>query len=229
MTGRGRKRPALSELGCVAAHGTGWRARVHIGERNVLCPQRSCKDEAEADLEALRAASSYRELRLTAQRLKTGSASLLPLCLCGINIQYPWSRLIIAGVKTIEVRKYPLGKYPCFTAGQDVFLIETPGQRSTDGADCAIDVGPPPEHSRVIGLLRFNGCFQFADLEEFEVFRAQTRIRQGGKYAWSNLGDGPIFGWGVGSARELEPIPADGKTMLGWQRPRALTVSFSDV
>ena len=51
----------------------------------------------------------------------------------------------------------------------------------------------------------------------------------GGRYDWLHLGDGPSFGWVVGSAKEVEPMPADSKTMLGWQHPRSLTVSFRAV
>ena len=36
----------------------------------------------------------------------------MSLELCGVSVQYPWRRLILAGVKAVEVRKYPLGRYP---------------------------------------------------------------------------------------------------------------------
>ena len=229
MSGRGRKRRALSDIGAVTAHGAGWRARFYIDECNVLGPLRSCKEDAEADLERLRAASSRDELRLAAQRMMPAFASPVSLELCGINVQYPWSRLILAGVKAVEVRKYPLGRYPSFIAEQDLFLIETPGRGSTQDADCAIDVGAPPDKACVIGVVRFSGCFQFADLAEFDLFRDQTRITSGGRYDWLHLGDRPIFGWVVGNTKGVEPMPADSKTMLGWQRPRPLTVSFRAV
>ena len=108
MSGRGRKRRALSDIGAVTAHGVGWSARVYIDECNVLGPLRSCKEDAEADLERPRAASSREQLRLAAQRMKPGFASPVSLELCGINVQYPWSPLILAGVKAVEVRKYRL-------------------------------------------------------------------------------------------------------------------------
>ena len=212
-----------------SAHGVGWSARVYIDECNVLGPLRSCKEDAEADLERPRAASSEEQLRLAAQRMKPGFASPVSLELCGVNVQYPWSPLILAGVKAVEVRKYPLGRYPSFIAGQVLFLIETPGQGFTQDADCAIDVGAPPEKARVIGVVRISGCFQFVDLAEFDLFRDQTRITSGGRYDWLRLGDGPVSGWVVGNTKEAEPTPADSKTMLGWQRPRSLTVSFRAV
>ncbi|CAE7726944.1 unnamed protein product, partial [Symbiodinium pilosum] len=176
------KRRALSDIGAVTAHGVGWSARVYIDECNVLGPLRSCKEDAEADLERPRAASSREQLRLAAQRMKPGFASPVSLELCGINVQYPWSPLILAGVKAVE--------------------------GFTQDADCAIDVGAPPEKARVIGVVRISGCFQ---------------------YDWLHLGDGPVSGWVVGNTKEAEPTPADSKTMLGRQRPRSLTVSFRAV
>ena len=48
------------------------------------------------------------------------------LSLRGINIQYPFSRLILSGVKTVEVRTYRLGDRNLGGVNEDLFLIETP-------------------------------------------------------------------------------------------------------
>jgi len=42
----------------------------------------------------------------------------------GINVQQPWSKLLLGGDKTVETRTYPLpGKY----VGKPFWLVETPG------------------------------------------------------------------------------------------------------
>ena len=138
-----------------------------------LGPLRSCKEDAEADLERLRAAFSRDELRLAAQRMMHALCQSGVSRTCGINVQYPWSRLILAGVKAVEVRKYPLGRYPSFIAEQDLFLIETPGRGSTQDADCAIDVGAPPDKACVIGVVRFSGCFS---LPTWQSLASRTRL-----------------------------------------------------
>ena len=43
----------------------------------------------------------------------------------GINIQSPWSRLLIEGDKCVETRSYPI---PEKYVGEDLGLIETPGK-----------------------------------------------------------------------------------------------------
>lgn len=45
--------------------------------------------------------------------------------LCGINIQFPISQLIVDGSKTIETRTYPI---PDHYIGKEMILIETPGK-----------------------------------------------------------------------------------------------------
>jgi hypothetical protein len=56
------------------------------------------------------------------------------LCLRGLNIQYPFSQLILEGLKVKEARTYELGKRNIAHPGEELFLIETPGSRNTVGA-----------------------------------------------------------------------------------------------
>ena len=70
----------------------------------------------------------------------TGLAARLTLR--GLNIQYPFSQLILAGAKTIEARSYPLGHRNIARPGERLFVIETPGPGDalTDG----VVLGPGP-------------------------------------------------------------------------------------
>lgn len=70
--------------------------------------------------------------------------------LCGINIQWPWSELIISGKKTIETRSYPLPKNK---TGIPIALIETPGPRGKKEAGI--------EKARIIGVIEFLACKQY--------------------------------------------------------------------
>ena len=42
----------------------------------------------------------------------------------GVNIRWPWSKLLLEGTKTVETRSYPL---PTGFVGKEIAVIETPG------------------------------------------------------------------------------------------------------
>jgi hypothetical protein len=68
----------------------------------------------------------------------------------GVNIQWPWSELIINGKKSIETRNYAIPKK---YQGTEVAVIETPGPLGKKEA--AID------KARIIGTVVFGGCYQY--------------------------------------------------------------------
>ena len=59
---------------------------------------------------------------------------LQKLTLRGMSIQYPFSRLILSGVKSVECRRYPLGHRNLAHKNEDLFLIETRGTGDVEGA-----------------------------------------------------------------------------------------------
>lgn len=69
----------------------------------------------------------------------------------GLNVQAPWSRLLLERKKTIETRTYEI---PQKYLRQDFWLIETPG---TEGNFKA----------RIIGTIRFSGWKEYFSAEEF--------------------------------------------------------------
>ena len=50
------------------------------------------------------------------------------LSLPGLNINWPFSQLALAGVKTIEVRSYALGHRNIARPDVEMWLVETPAQ-----------------------------------------------------------------------------------------------------
>ena len=62
----------------------------------------------------------------------------------GINIQTPWSELLINGDKSVETRSYPL---PEKYMGEELALIETPGRYGRFKA-------------RIIGTITFSHSFK---------------------------------------------------------------------
>ncbi len=70
----------------------------------------------------------------------------------GINIQTPWSGLLINRQKCVETRSYPLpNKY----VGQELALIETPGKTGQFKA-------------RIIGTITFSHSFKYPSQQAWE-------------------------------------------------------------
>lgn len=66
----------------------------------------------------------------------------------GLNIQYPWSRKLLAGVKVIETRNYPI---PAHYVGRELAIIETAGSQ---GRKNNIE-------TRIIGTITFSHCYKY--------------------------------------------------------------------
>ena len=96
----------------------------------------------------------------------------------GINIQRPWARLIVDGVKTVEARKYELTGY----LNEDLWIIETPGKGTTRRSYIGVDGKVTHESdkgkhvSHIIGIVRFGASFQYEDLAHWRADQARHRI-----------------------------------------------------
>jgi hypothetical protein len=113
------------------------------------------------------------------------------LILPGINIQHPWSKLLLVGKKTVETRGYPL---PEKFRGMELAIIETPGP---DGKSAGIS------SSRVVGIVVFAGSFRYETEKEWLSDRVRHLVPP----------DHPIFafhprkakyGWIVASVQAFE-------------------------
>ena len=158
------------------------------------------------------------------------------LSLRGINIQYPFSRLILSGVKTVEVRTYRLGDRNLGGVNEDLFLIETPGSRNLKGAllDRRYPIGLPPSVAQVIGIVRFSSSEQYANkptsryqwhMPSWNKHRSKHRIKEGGHYDWNRKD--AMYAWHVDNVQSFsEPVPAGEKCLWGYRRHRTLEVTL---
>ena len=103
----------------------------------------------------------------------------------GINIQYPISRYIISGEKTVETRTYPL---PDKYKNVDLAFIETPGQGGNFKA-------------RVVGLIRFSGCFQYKDKKSFYHDIKRHHVYKNSSWAWND--EKGKWGWIIDEVKSL--------------------------
>ena len=103
----------------------------------------------------------------------------------GINIQYPISRYIISGEKTIETRTYPL---PDKYKNVDLAFIETPGQGGNF-------------KSRIVGLIRFSGCFKYEGRDKFYEDFERHLVSMKSRWAWDGRDK---WGWVIDEVRPLD-------------------------
>jgi hypothetical protein len=109
----------------------------------------------------------------------------------GLNIQIPWSTLLINGDKSVETRSYHL---PEKYVGVELALIETPGKYGQF-------------KSRIIGTITFSHSFQYPDKQSWIDDYNRHKVEELDEfYSWNP--DKPRYGWVVSNIEKFdEPIP----------------------
>jgi hypothetical protein len=81
-------------------------------------------------------------------------------CFPGINVQWPFSQLILSGDKTVEVRKYALGHRQIAHPDVEMWLVETRCRSVAVSNRLLIEgVGPlvhPPPYAQIVGTVTFS-------------------------------------------------------------------------
>lgn len=108
----------------------------------------------------------------------------------GINIQAPWSGLLIDGEKSVETRSYPL---PQKYEGVELALIETPGKKRNF-------------KSRIIGTITFSHCFQYHNKNDWINDYNRHKVNEHDEnYGWKYYK--PKYGWVVSKIVKFkEPV-----------------------
>jgi len=111
-----------------------------------------------------------------------------------INIQYPYSQLLLDGKKTIETRTYPI---PPKYIGVPLLIIETPG-----------NIGK--FKSRIVGIITFRSCFKFASEKAFREQFERHRVTGDSPWFWNDKKG--KWGWEISKLQKLpKPLPAPRK------------------
>ena len=112
----------------------------------------------------------------------------------GLNVQAPWSSLLINGLKSIETRSYHI---PTKYVNHPLYLVETPGKLGKFKA-------------RVIGTITFSGSFKYPNKTSWINDYAKHLVSQNDPfYSWN---DKPKYGWVVCSVNKFdEPLDISGK------------------
>ena len=105
----------------------------------------------------------------------------------GINIQTPWSELLINEVKSVETRSYPL---PEKYMGEELALIETPGRYGRFKA-------------RIIGTITFSHSFKYPDQKAWQDdYNRHCVAVDDPIYNWKD--DKPKYGWVVSKVTKFD-------------------------
>ena len=90
----------------------------------------------------------------------TGVGLGTTLSLPGLNINWPFSQLILAGVKTVEARSYALGYRNIAHADVAMWPVETPGQTDAMSKGWVLAGGAAvaarPEKAHIVGTTTFS-------------------------------------------------------------------------
>jgi len=114
----------------------------------------------------------------------------------GINIQWPWSELLLSTEKTIETRSYPL---PEALRGVPLALIETPGPRGRKEAGILT--------ARITGVITFRESKEYLSKSSWEKDFKNHRVDPKDPNFRFKAGKRK-FGWIVESVERLAaPVP----------------------
>lgn len=113
----------------------------------------------------------------------------------GINIQWPWSELLISGKKTIETRGYPL---PERLAGKQLALIETPGKKGRKEAGIV--------SARIVGTITFKKSYMYGSKKDWTK-EYDLHLVPENDIVYGYTAQKPKWGWVVESVVRLaEPV-----------------------
>tara|TARA_B100002019_G_scaffold292766_1_gene317019 strand:- start:3621 stop:4016 length:396 start_codon:yes stop_codon:yes gene_type:complete len=104
----------------------------------------------------------------------------------GINIQNPWSEMLINGEKCVETRHYPL---PEKYTGEPLALIETSGKQQKFKA-------------RIIGFITFSHSFKYENVTEWMNDYNRHKVSVDSLFGWNDKKD--KYGWVVSSIHKLD-------------------------
>ena len=106
----------------------------------------------------------------------------------GINIQYPISKLIVEGTKTIETRTYQIPKK---YLNKEILLIETPGPEGKF-------------KSRAVAIIKFTNCFKYKNKKHFYQESHLHCVTPDSSWAWKEKDK---WGWEVEIVKVLsQPV-----------------------
>lgn len=177
-------------------------------------PGRTEKSDVEAYRDELIAEVSSHQHEEAATAAGNEATAGQHLSLGGLNIQWPFSQLILAGAKTVEVRKYALGYIA--RANEEMWLVETTNAKLEDAVVEGVLLPAKPPCAQIVGTITFARSTPYHDRGTFRADASRHRIAEGSSHDW--VEGTPKHAWHISSYRRLvTPIPYPGaKPTVGW-------------
>ena len=116
----------------------------------------------------------------------------MTLTLPGLNVQWPFSQLLLAGLKSAEVRGYALGHRNIARAGAEHWIVETRGPCANalkNALPGDVALGARPAKAQIVGTVTFSRSVPYAGLSEFCADASAHCIKDGGAFAWDGRGE----------------------------------------
>ena len=166
--------------------------------------------------------------RIRTQTTPHNNNKAVTLSMRGLNIQWPFSQLLLMGAKLEEVRRYPLNHRGIVKTQEEVFIVETKGpvvDKDTNAILTGIQIAARPTKPQIVGTISFASAQRYSNKQAFHEARDRHRIKVGSKFDWD--GNSALYGWRVGRVRALaEPIPIGRTGQTGFS-PRGFSVVFA--
>ena len=111
-----------------------------------------------------------------------------------LNVQHQWACLLLQGVKTVEVRTWPLGR----RQGEEHWIEETGGDKRPRGFK-----------NFLVGVITFKEDFQYTSYSHFRSDEHRHQIPAGSPFDWDTWKTKVLYGWTVDDVCRLaKPLPA---------------------
>jgi hypothetical protein len=155
----------------------------------------------------------------------------------GINMEWPFSQLILTGAKTEVVFEYNLDDTDGPKTNEEVLIVESKGTCNEQGTismigmESDLSIARPPTAPQVVGSVTFNNACIYNSQQEFHDNREYHRIPVDSNFYWDGIRD--RYAWRVDKVITLrKPITIgangmsdfDGRCLIlgAWRRKLAL-------
>ena len=117
----------------------------------------------------------------------------------GLEMQRPWSGLMLSGEKSVETRGYEL---PAPLLGVRVEILEprAPGSPGVSGLGDVLDGDQIGKSVRLVGWCVFSRVIVYRDGEAFDADKDLHLVTRGSRYGWKDGETEVLYGWVVGHA-----------------------------
>ena len=128
-----------------------------------------------------------------------------------LEVQLPFSELILSRLKTIETRAYPL---PEKLLGTKIMLLESQAVSSSSLSSSLGDVILGSDESvKIVGYIIVDNIVEYNTYEQWDTDRARTCVDRSSKFEYKGDPDERRWGWNIQEAKRFDdghPLPTAG-------------------